>query len=500
MLADVSFWLAVGPFIIFLLLLLWKKMPLLYVSAIALIVVLILQIIYWQILPLFLLNSIVKGVLVAFDIFVIIFGAVFFLEVLKDIGIIENVCFRLSSLFKDYRIQIILLAWFFENFIEGSAGFGTPSAIVAPLLITLGLSPINAVIISLLGNSTSTVFGAAGTPIRVGFAGLENGSIPAYGALFNLAGFLVPVFMLWTLISQQKGKTAHFWEAFPFAVWSGIAFVVPSLLFVGLGQEFPSILGSIIGLGLVLVTTRLGILVPKIPRHLRKIENPKVQLPISKLLFPYGLLIFLLIAGKFILGSMALSFPWGYQYNLNLFNPGIAFLATGLPIAFLWGRKQLAVKQLKLSLKRTIEPFLVIAAMSTIAQLLINSGNNVSGLPSSLGIIAKGFEVRALPLLAPFVGAFGSFITGSVTISNIIFGGLLDVASRTIGMDPAKILALGLVGGAAGNMIALADIITAEAVVGLKNQTRLVLKGVAIPCLIYLGIVGIIGILVIGLR
>jgi L-lactate permease len=78
-----------------------------------------------------------------------------------------------------------------------------------------------------------------------------------------------------------------------------------------------------------------------------------------------------------------------------------------------------------------------------------------------------------------------------------MFGGFLDFASQAINMDAAKILALALVGGAAGNMTALADMLAAEAVVGLKNQERAVLKGVIIPCLIYLTLIGIIGLLMV---
>jgi lactate permease len=78
-----------------------------------------------------------------------------------------------------------------------------------------------------------------------------------------------------------------------------------------------------------------------------------------------------------------------------------------------------------------------------------------------------------------------------------MFGNFLSAASEVMKMDMAKILALELVGAAAGNMIALADVIVAEAVVGLRNKTRYVLKGVIIPCLIYVIIVGIIGLLVI---
>jgi lactate permease len=166
-------------------------------------------------------------------------------------------------------------------------------------------------------------------------------------------------------------------------------------------------------------------------------------------------------------------------------------------VVILWGRKKLFAESIKMALSRSWEPFLVIAAMSMIVQLIINSGNNLTGIPSVLQVLARGFETKALPFLAPLIGMFGSFLTGSATLSNIMFGNLLNTASLAMGMSGAIILALGLSGAAAGNMIALADIIVAEAVVGMRNKTKEVLKKVIVPCLIYVVLVGLIGLLVV---
>ena len=134
-------------------------------------------------------------------------------------------------------------------------------------------------------------------------------------------------------------------------------------------------------------------------------------------------------------------------------------------------------------------PFLVIAFMSAIVQLMINTGQIV--------LIAQAFETSFLAFWSPFIGAFGAFITGSATISNIMFGSFLNTAAGIMNLAGEKILALALVGAAAGNMVSLADILAAEAVVGLKNEERRILKGVIVPCLVYLLLVGLVGILII---
>ncbi len=494
---NLPFILSLAPFILFLFLLLWKKTPLLIVSLVTFIFVLILAVFYWQVFPSYVLASSIKGVLIAFDIFIIIFGAIFFLEILKEAKVIENIVFFLESFSKDHRIQVIILAWFFENLIEGTAGFGTPSTIVAPILITIGLTPINAVIVSLLGNSASVAFGAAGTPIRVGFAGLITSSLPLYTALINTVGLLVPVFMLWFITAREKNARQQFFEGLPFALWAGVVFSLPSILTVFLGQEFPSILGAIIGLFLVLLTTKLKIFVPKNVEDPHPFTAPKVYLSIPKMIFPYALLIGLLILGKIILGPLSISVPLIIKHSINLFNPGLAFLLALIPTVIIFrSSRKLIADSFAISIKRSIEPFLVIAFMSAIVQIMINSNNNISSLPSMLEFMSAGIRNHLLPLWAPFVGAFGSFITGSATISNIMFGHFLALAAGQLGFNVSKILALALVGGAAGNMIALADIMAAEAVVGLKNRERDVLKGVIIPCLIYVLLAGIIGILI----
>lgn len=488
--------LATIPFVLFFILLLWKKTPLIWVSLITLILVIIIAVVYWQVYPQYIFGSVAKGFFVALDILFIIFGAIFFLEIMRETKIIQNIGFYLESISKDLRIQVIFLAWFFENFLEGTAGFGTPSTVVAPLLVGLGIAPVNAVIIALLGNSASVVFGAAGTPIKVGFGALAGASVPLTAALLNSIGILVPVLMLWFLTKGKENGRKEFFEALPFAIWAGIAFAVPSILTVFIGQEFPSILGAVVGLGIVLLTTKLGLFVPKRENNLS--DNPTTPtLPLGKVLFPYALLLLLLLAGKFLIGSAGISIPLVVKHTFAFFNPGFAFTLAGIVtiLVFKNGVKFFA-SSVKLAVKRSFEPFLVIVFMSAIAQIMVNSVNNPVALPSMISFLAAHVKNILLPLWAPVVGAFGSFLTGSATVSNLMFGNFLATAATSLGFGVDKILALALVGAAAGNMIALADVIAAEAVVGIKNEERKILKGVIIPCAIYVGLVGLVGLLI----
>lgn len=494
---NIPIFLSMFPFLVFLYLLFIRRKSLLWSSVATLIIYTILAVFYWQIIPGFLYTSYAKGFFIALDIFVIIFGAIFFLEILKDLKIIKNISYYLENFSQDYRIQIIVIAWLFESLLEGTAGFGTAGAIAVPLLMGIGLSPIKSLIVGLLGNSTAVVFGAAGTPIRVGFAGLPAVAVPLISSWLNMVGIIVPIFMLWIITKGRPDRRKEFFDALPFAIWSGIAFTLPSILFVSLGQEFPSILGSVVGLVLVILTTKLGIFVPKNSFTLKDEKEIVHTMNPIKSFLPYGLLIIFLIIGKILLGKIGIPIHLGFDYNFSLFNPGFIFIITGIIVAIFWrSPKFIFSKATKLSLKGAIGPFIVIVSMSAIVQIMTLSGNNISGLPAAITLIAKGFETSLLPFFAPFIGAFGSFITGSATVSNIMFGNFFHTAAIDLGFRSEVILSLGVVGAAAGNMIALSDILAAESVTDVKNSEIHVIRGVIIPCLTYLVILGTIGILI----
>lgn len=487
--------LAIIPFVAFIYLIFIKKSTLLNSSLITLILYIILGIFYWKILPGALYLSFGKGLFVAIDIFIIIFGAIFFLEILKSRNIIKNISYYLSHISKDYRIQIIVIAWFFEALLEGTAGFGTPAAVAVPLLIGVGLSPLSSLVISLLGNSSPGIFGAAGTPIKVGFSTLPVSGVPYFAAMLNMVGVLIPVFMIWVVTRNRLNKNKEFISMIPFALWSGFLFLGPSLLAAKfIGQEFPTIVGSIIGLVLVLVSIKLKIFTPKEEIILSQSEDQKPTMSALKSFLPYILLVLFLIIGKFTIGKINIPIGIGFTHNFNLFNPGFIFILIGVVVVF-WQKIKLSFGHFKVATKGAFVPFLTISFMLIMVQIMINAGVNTSGLLSPIKLLASSIESNLIPLFAPFAGAFGSFMTGSVTTSNVLFGTLFHTAALNIGIGSQVILALLVVGAGLGNMIAMADILTAEAVIGEKNKERKIIRAVIIPCLTCLFLVGLFGLI-----
>jgi len=447
--------LALSPILLLLIILIWR--PLTLAAPFTLI--------YTMILGLFLRQNIIppasKGLLLAMDISLIIFGAIFFLDMIKQTRFLSHLKEYLGE---DKRVQAIILIWFAGSFIEGIAGFGTPAAIIAPLLVGLGFAPLLAVSLALIGNSTAVAFGALGTPIRIGLGG-GNSEIVFFTALINLiVGIIVPLMILAVLVLSEKKPTwKYFREKVPFALFAGVCFTIPYFLFSFLGVEFPSVFGSLMGL-IIIVS-----LVKKKVKH-----DLRVYLP-------YIILIILMVLGKFFLPTYSLNLGSGIIHNLNLFNPGGILIVSGIITYFIFHFKN--IKEISHhALKIIPKPVMVIFSLVTLIQIMI-----VTGMIQTIGELFKG---KLLYFLAPFVGGFGAFVSGSATLSNILFGSMLATSGS------ALILALHTVGAGAGNMIALMNIIAAEAIVKIEGQEKEILKRTIVPCLIYLTLAGILGVVI----
>jgi lactate permease len=223
----------------------------------------------WETPPNWIVAASLNGAFLAFQILVIVFGALVLLFTLRESGAMDAINRGFSDISPDRRIQAIIIAWFFGGFIEGSAGFGTPAALMAPLLLSLGFPALAAVLVSLIANSTPVSFGAVGTPTLIGVGStLDTSSvqqaITAAGMSFtefihqigfwtaglhSIMGIFVPLLMV-TMLTRFFGEKKSFKEGleiWPFALFAGICFVLPYILVAWLlGPEFPGIFGGLI--------------------------------------------------------------------------------------------------------------------------------------------------------------------------------------------------------------------------------------------------------------
>ena len=255
-------------------------MPLVYLTAAAI------ALLFWGMPFARVAASTVQGVLITIAVLWIIFGAILLLNTLKYSGAVQTIRSGFAEISPDRRVQMIIIAWLFGSFIEGASGFGTPAAIVAPLLVALGFPAMAAVMIGMMVQSTPVSFGAVGTPIIIGVTGgldptavdaalaAEGSSWTAFlqtvtaevAIIHGIVGLFMPILMV-MMTTRFFGANRSWTEGlniFPFALFAAVCFSVPYILAgVFLGPEFPALIGALVALAIVVAAARTGFLMPK---------------------------------------------------------------------------------------------------------------------------------------------------------------------------------------------------------------------------------------------
>jgi lactate permease len=501
----------------------------------------------------------IQGVISAVGILIIVFGAILILYTLRDSGGMETIQHGMQGISPDMRVQAIIIGYLFAAFIEGAAGFGTPAALAAPLLLALGFPPLAAAIICLVFNSFPVSFGAVGTPIVLGLGFLED--LVHTAATSGLAGvnftdmesfnmligqwvtlmhlpmiFILPIFML-GFISRVFGPGRSWSQGFAawkFCLFAAVAFSVPYLIFAWLvGPEFPTLIGGLVGLGLVVWGAKKGIALPTdgvftfgsqknwdsewTGSVTAAAENYKFKAHMSQFRawLPYILIGLILVLTridelglKALLAGQSISFQGilGYE-SVNaaiqyLYLPGtIPFMLVAILTIWIHGMPGHKVKAAWIdSIKRLKDPaialFFAVALVSIfrgsgIADAMLNP-NAYASMPLVMAKAVSEIVGNAWPMFASFVGGLGSFITGSNTVSNLLFAEFQWGMASQLDLPHQVIIAAQVVGGAMGNMVCIHNIVAVCAVVGLSGKEGQILKRTFWPFLLYGIVVGII--------
>ncbi|MFK7847580.1 MAG: L-lactate permease [Rhodothermales bacterium] len=523
-------------------------MPVVYVIAV------LLAFFTWNVAPAHIAASTIEGLFITFNILFIIFGAILLLNTLKYSGGVKAIRDGFTSISEDRRVQVVIIAWLFGAFIEGAAGFGTPAAVVGPLLVALGFPAMCAVMIGMMVQSTPVTFGAVGTPILVGVkGGLENPELTAQlaavgwtfdgmiqqiatsAALFHgIVGTFMPLLMV-MMMTRFYGENKSWREGLsiaPFAIFGGLAFTVPyTLTGAFLGPEFPSLLGSLVGLSVLTFAAQRGFLMPKDvwtfgPRSswadewmgnidIRLDEHQGRPMSARTAWMPYLILAVLLVASRLPqlpLGGWLKAFTIAWPSVLGteitastqpLYLPGTILLVTVLITFFLHKMKG---SQLRAAFSESSRLLLgagfVLIFTVPMVRIYINSGVNgaeLSSMPVAMAEWVASSVGAVWPLFAPAIGAVGAFIAGSNTVSNLMFSLFQYSVAESLLISGVVVVALQSVGAAAGNMIAIHNVVAASATVGLLGQEGATLRKTIIPTLYYVFAVGLLGLIAIYL-
>lgn len=484
----------------------------------------------------------VFGFLKAFDILIIIFGAILILNTMKISGAMASINNGFNGITTDRRIQAIIIGFMFGAFIEGAAGFGTPAALAGPLLVGLGFPPLAAAMVALIYNSVPVPFGAVGTPISGGaMATLEQNLVNAdanvegfkllltkWVAIPNaMVGIFIPLLGL-IILTRFFGKEKSIKPALaaaPFAIFAGLAFTIPYVIIAStLGPDLPSLLGGFIGLGIVIFAAQKGFLVPKkkwdfpakadwdsswISKETMQ-EPVQTNMSLLKAWLPYALIAFILVITripalglKSILASQTITLSnvlgiEGLDYILKwAYLPGtIPFILVALITNVMYRMKTKdIVSSWKTTFKQISGAAIALFAGVAMVQLMLNSGNNGAGLDSMLTVMANSIaEISgaAYPIISPVVGALGSFMSGSATVSNLLFASLQFETASILGIPQVLIVAAQTSGAAFGNMICVNNVVAVCATVGCVGAEGIIIRRNAIPAFIYYLLITII--------
>jgi len=460
------------------------------------------------------------GLGIAFGLFPItwlIFWAIALFRVTVETGQFEIIKDSIGRLTPDPRLQALLIAFAFGAFLEGAAGFGTPVAIAASMLIGLGFSPFSASAICLLTNTAPVAFGSIGIPIitLAGITGLSLDKLSgAIGMICTPIALIIPTYLI--VAVGGFGATSGIWV--PMLVAGSVFGAMQLFVSIYVGPQLTDILAAITAIVALVMVLRLrrgrvmaaghaALMMERFARMgstpaSRKAVGVEVELsmeersipsyPVGKVLYawmPYGLLVACVILSGWrplqrIFERATISLHWPLLHDVvyrvppivakaspyhavfafnYMATPGTAcMIATLLSAACLrmsparFGRVLLAV------VKQLLLPTATVSSVLAVAFVM-----NYCGATATLGL-AFAATGRLFPFFSALLGWMGVFLTGSDTSSNALFGNLQVVTAQRLGFDPVLMAAANSSGGVMGKMISLQTIAIAAAATGLN--------------------------------
>lgn len=434
-----------------------------------------------------------EAVFTALTILWIIFAALAIHEYQTRSGAIGLLGRWLAGAGKDPRIAALLVAWFFALFLEGAAGFGTPVALAAPILVGLGFPPVRAVSLALIGHSVGVSFGAIGTPMvpLVAASALEPRLLS--GTIMALHAGLGWMMVAWVYRLAGTGSAGSGRGGMPL-MWIGSAFaffIVPAVAIAWLvGPELPTLGGALLG-GMAFV----ALVRWKTP------PEPAAGRPAARDLLvsaaPYAVILLLVLLTRLVeplqhwLQGLQIEWTLAGEFGGTvalLYHPG-TMLFAGLVIAGALRRGGL--KQIGPAVRDAAARLPTVAA-ALVAVLLLAHLMVHAGMIDVLALGAAGALGGAWALAAPAAGALGTFVTGSATASNILLGSFQYSTALAAGVSPLLIMAAQGMGAAVGNIVAPHNIVAGAATVGLIGREGEVLKRTLPAFALYITVGGLL--------
>ncbi len=453
----------------------------------------------------------------------IVLNIIFLHQLTEQNGSFKVLQDSLSGITEDRRIQLLLIAFCFGAFFEGAAGFGTPVAVTAAILIGLGFSPLAASGLSLIANTAPVAFGALGTPV-ITLAQVHGYDLHAVTAMIGrqlpFFSLLVPFWLIWAFAGFKGMK-----EIWPAILVTGLSFAIPQFLVSNfMGPELVDIIAAIVSM--VSLVLFLRVWQPKkvwtspamrgkdisaseakppqpVVRHSREalVAAWTPWLILSVFVFVWGLppvkaWLNGLFAPKFPIEGLhnmimkmppvvTTPHPEGAIYTLNLLS------ATGSGILLAAVVSALVMKYNPVAIVSTFFKTLWMvrySLLTIVLMLALGTLTRFSGTDTTLGLAFANTGVL-YPFFGTLMGWIGVALTGSDTASNVLFGGMQKVAADQLGLSPNLMGAANSSGGVMGKMIDAQSIVVASTATRWFNHEGDILRyvffhSIALACLV----------------
>jgi len=455
---------------------------------------LVIAILYFGAGPVLLAFSQVKALFLSLDVLLIIWGAFLLYMVADEAGAIRTIGRSLPHLTADKGMQALVIGWAFASFLQGVGGFGVPVAVIAPILVGLGFTPLAAVIIPSIGHGWGVTFGSLGSSFQalISSTGLPAAVLSPSSALFLSLSGLVTGLMV--------AHAASGWQA----VRRLLKPVLALGIVMGVTHYFVAVAGFwnlatfIAGVSGLLICFPLARRYrPKPDANLSNNDNdPLDPRALTLALSGYAVLVLIILLVQFVsplrvfLGqiSFQVAFP-ELITDLQFVTPAATrslyiFRHTGMQLFYasffsfifykmagLYHRPRPAACILSGTLRKVMSSSVSIASMVSMAVIMENSGMTATlaqGLASGMG--------QLFPLVAPWIGALGAFMTGSNTNSNVVFGALQLRTATLLGYLPAIILAGQTAGASLASVIAPTKVVVGASTAGMAGQEGEVMR------------------------
>ena len=453
----------------------------------------------------------------------IVLNIIFLQQLAEQNGSFKILQDSLSGITEDRRLQLLLIAFCFGAFFEGAAGFGTPVAVTAGILIGLGFSPLAASGLSLIANTAPVAFGALGTPV-ITLAKVHGYDLMAVTAMIGrqlpFFSLMVPFWLIWAFAGRKA-----MWEIWPAILVTGLSFAIPQFLVSNfIGPELVDIIAAIVSMvcliGFLKVWQPKRIWTsPSLKGHETDSGEAKPATPVTRhsgadlmrAWTPWLILtVFVFIWGlpavkDYLNGLFAPKFPMDGLHNLIEKVPPVvptphkeaavyvlnllSATGTGILLSAIVGA--LVMKYNPVEIVRTWFKTLWLvrySLLTIVLMLALGTLTRFSGTDTTLGLAFAGTGAL-YPFFGTLMGWIGVAMTGSDTASNVLFGGMQKVAAEQLGLSGNLMGAANSSGGVMGKMIDAQSIVVASTATRWFNHEGDILRyvffhSIALACLV----------------